>query len=152
MVDGIPDWLLRAFRLVLIPDYHHPWLSFLLSVSPTTHLYCMYSWRSAMLIHNEPVARYVKLWVAHAPEIPGTFSTPPQVSDPDMHHGTCVTHVPWCMPGSLTRGFLWSWWRENIPGIPGACATRNFTYVVRGPWSQSSWVQSNLGVNFWHTN
>ena len=29
-------------------------------------------------------------------------------SDPDMHHGTCVTHVPWCMPGSLTSGFLWS--------------------------------------------
>ena len=26
------------------------------------------------------------------------------VSDPGMHHGTCVTHVPWCMSGSLTRG------------------------------------------------
>ena len=26
------------------------------------------------------------------------------VSDPDMHHGTCVTHVPWCMSGSLNRG------------------------------------------------
>ena len=25
-------------------------------------------------------------------------------SDPDMHHGTCVTHVPWCMSGSLTLG------------------------------------------------
>ena len=25
-------------------------------------------------------------------------------SDPDMHHGTCVTHVPWYMPGSLTSG------------------------------------------------
>ena len=22
-----------------------------------------------------------------------------------------VTHVPWCMPGSLTSGFLWSRWR-----------------------------------------
>ena len=22
-------------------------------------------------------------------------------SDPDMHHGGCVTHVPWCMPRSL---------------------------------------------------
>ena len=21
-----------------------------------------------------------------------------------MHHGTCVTHVPWCIPGSVTRG------------------------------------------------
>ena len=24
---------------------------------------------------------------------------------------TCVTHVPWCMPGSLTSGFLWSRWQ-----------------------------------------
>ena len=27
----------------------------------------------------------------------------PLVSDSDMRHGTCVTHVPWCMSGSLTR-------------------------------------------------
>ena len=39
-------------------------------------------------------------------------------SDPGMHHGTCVTHVPWCMSGSLTCGD-----GENVPGIPGACAT-----------------------------
>ena len=39
------------------------------------------------------------------------FPRPPRVSDPDMHDGTCVTHVPWCIPGSLTRGFLWSRWR-----------------------------------------
>ena len=58
-----------------------------------------------------PLARYVKLPVAHALGMPGTFSPPPRVSDPDTHHGTCVTHVPWCMPGSLTSGFLWSrWW------------------------------------------
>ena len=38
-------------------------------------------------------------------------SPPPRVSDPDMHHGTCVTHVPWSMSGSLTSGFLWSRWR-----------------------------------------
>ena len=50
------------------------------------------------------------------------------VSNPDMHHGTCVTHVPWCMSGSLNRGG-----GENFPGIPGACATRNITYLARGP-------------------
>ena len=27
----------------------------------------------------------------------------PPVSDPSIHHGTCVTNVPWCMSGSLTR-------------------------------------------------
>ena len=45
------------------------------------------------------------------------FQRKPLVSDPGMHHGTCVTHVPWCMSGSLTCGD-----RENVPGIPGACA------------------------------
>ena len=27
----------------------------------------------------------------------------PLSSDPGMHHSTCVTHVPWCMSGSLNR-------------------------------------------------
>ena len=53
-----------------------------------------------------PLARYATLQVAHVPGMPGTFSPPPRVSDTDMNHGTCVTHVPWCMSGSLTRGFL----------------------------------------------
>ena len=39
----------------------------------------------------------------------------PLVSDPGMHHGTCVTHVPWCVSGSLARGG-----GINVPGIPGA--------------------------------
>ena len=58
-----------------------------------------------------PLDRYVKLRVAHAPGMPGTFSPQPPVSDLDIHHGTCVKHVPWCMPGSLTSGFLWIRWR-----------------------------------------
>ena len=57
--------------------------------------------------------------------MPGTFSRPrlqrkPLVSDPGMHHCTCVTQI---------RGG-----EENVPGIPGACATCNFMYLVRGPW------------------
>ena len=60
-----------------------------------------------------PLARYVKLRFAHAPKMPGTFSPPLRVSDPDMHHGTCVTHVPWCMPGSLNIGCLWSRWQDK---------------------------------------
>ena len=57
------------------------------------------------------LTRYVELRVVHAPGIPGTFSPPPRVSEPSMHQGTCVTHAPWCMPGSLTSGFLRSRWR-----------------------------------------
>ena len=42
------------------------------------------------------------------------FQRKPLVSDPGMHHGTCVTHVPWCMSGSLTCG--------DGENVPGACA------------------------------
>ena len=51
------------------------------------------------------------------------------VNDHSIHHDSCVTHVSWCMSGSLTHGA-----RENVPGIPGACATRNVTYLARSPW------------------
>ena len=57
------------------------------------------------------------------------FRRKPLVSDPGMHHGTCLTHVPWCMSESLIRDG-----GENVPGIPGACAARNFAYLARGPW------------------
>ena len=65
-------------------------------------------WSSTILtqeVHHDtmghgPLSRYVKLRVALAPGTSGTFSPPPRVSDPDMHHGTC-------------RGFLWSRWREK---------------------------------------
>ena len=42
-----------------------------------------------------------------------------------------VTHVPWCKSGLPTRGG-----GENVPGIPGACTTLNFTYLARGPWNR----------------
>ena len=58
-----------------------------------------------------PLTRYSKLRALYALGMPGTFSPPPLVSDPDMHHGTCVTQVSWCMPGSPTSGFLWIRWR-----------------------------------------
>ena len=82
-----------------------------------------------MHLLNGPLTRYVM-----HPECRERFSRhrlkrKPLVSDPGMHHGTCVTHVPWCMSGSLT-----SCGGENVPGITGACATRNFTYLTRGPF------------------
>ena len=46
------------------------------------------------ICQNGHLVSCVKLRVAHAPGIPGTFSPPPRISDPGMHHGTYVTHVP----------------------------------------------------------
>ena len=64
----------------------------------------------------------------------------PLISDPSMYHGTCVTHVPWCMSGPLTRGG-----GKNVPGIPGACAIHDFTYLVRGPLLSASYSSRICG-------
>ena len=52
-----------------------------------------------------------KTAVVRAPGMPGMFFPPHRVSNSKIHRGTCVTHVPWCMPRSLTSGFLWIRWR-----------------------------------------
>ena len=48
----------------------------------------------------------------------------PLVSDLSMRHARAVMHVGIANP----RG------GEHVPGIPGACATRNFAYLVSNPW------------------
>ena len=66
-----------------------------------------------------PLVRYVKLWFVRAPGMLGTFSPPARFSDPDKHNGKYVTHVPWWMPGSLTRDFLFkSAARKTFPVDP----------------------------------
>ena len=62
------------------------------------------------------------------------------VSDPVMHHGTCVTHVPWCMSGSLTRCG-----RENVPGILGACAP-----VILRIWQEAHYVNQCWPILLMH--
>ena len=42
-----------------------------------------------------------------------------------------VTHVPWCKSGWLNPGG-----GESVPGIAGACATRNVAYLIKGPKQQ----------------
>ena len=86
-----------------------------------------------------PLARWYVTWrAAHSPGMPGIFPLPPRVSDPDMHHGTCVTNVPWCMPRSLTYGFLWSrWWGKRSRHSRRMRNPRNFAYLVRGPLAVS---------------
>ena len=93
----------------------------------------IYEISAFLSLQHRPFARYAKLRVAMHREWWERFplhrlQRKPLVSDPGMHHGTCVTHVPWRMSGSLTRSG-----GENVPGIPGACATRNFMYLARGP-------------------
>ena len=74
-------------------------------------IYLPISCRFVWLALHGSLARYVKLRVAHAPGMSGTFLLTSRVNDPGMNHGTYVTHVPWSMPGSTYSGFLWSLWR-----------------------------------------
>ena len=55
----------------------------------------------------------------------------PLVGDPDMHHGTCVTHVPWYMSESLT-----SWWRGKRSRHSRCMRTRNITYLARSSFPE----------------
>ena len=110
----VPIWIARPILKST------QWTQFMLP------LHCM-TWCAT----HGPLARYVKLRVVHAPGMLGTLSPPTRVSDPDMHHGTCVTHLSWCMPGSPTSDFLWSRWR----GKPSRCVHNPlFAYPIRGPW------------------
>ena len=88
-------------------------------------------------------------WAGNAGNVfPATdFKRKLLASDPGMHHGTCVTHAPWCMSGSLTHGD-----GENVPGISGVCATHNFTYLIRGPWSDRSLAATVVSESLanWH--
>ena len=79
-------------------------------------------------IQHGPHARYVNVWFAHAPGMPGTFSTTP----------TCIVTRAWrtcrdaCRDRKLTVSFEVGG-GENAPDIPGGCSTLNFTKLSRGP-------------------
>ena len=98
-------WYRRPFVLSLFYNY---WAIFLF-------------WLRFPLFHM--ILSQQAIWASHQMHL----QRKPLVSDPGMHHCTCVTHVPWCMSGSLTRGG-----GENVPDPPGACTTRNFAYLARG--------------------
>ena len=109
----------RSFRNTVIPSGDEAGIfrnnqirwTFRFAVTPFLPAISLDTFARAMdrqLLSHGPLTRYVELWVAHAPGIPGTFSRhrlqrKTLASDPGMRRGTCITHVPWCMSGSLTR-------------------------------------------------
>ena len=81
--------------------------------------------------------------------MPGTFFPPSRVSDPDIHHGTCMTHVPWCMLGSLTSGSLWSRWRGKRSRYSQRTRNRQFYVSVKRPMPRLLFTLAShaLGAN-----
>ena len=78
--------------------------------------------------------------------LPGTLSPPSRVkrsrhASRHVHDARAVM-----LAGIARKRFHCS--REIVPGIPSVCATRNFTYLVRGPWTNSdlSIVTDELGI------
>ena len=77
-----------------------------------------------------------KIAGAHAPGTPGTFF-PATACKRSRHASGHVRDARAVMHAGIAnwRFPLKSAGGENVPGIPGACATHNFTYLVRGPCS-----------------
>ena len=75
----------------------------------------------------------------------------------DCHRGlatpTCITARAWrtCRDACRDRWLAVSFevsGRENVPGIPCACATLSFTYLVRDPCRHSSRVDRLIRKNY----
>ena len=96
-----------------------------------------------------PLVNYEKLRVGHAPGMPGTFFSPPRICDPDIYHDSCVTHVPWCMPGSPTSGFIWSRWREKRSRRSRRMRNPQFYVSGKRSWSSKSYNWPADGFIVW---
>ena len=97
---GSPDEL-QSRNPKIGHQYNGPWFA-----SPThTNCHIVLAWASCQI--------HIIADCACAGNAGNVFPAP-RVSDPDMHHGTCMMHMPFCMPGSLTSSFLCSQlWRKH---------------------------------------
>ena len=112
-------WHMRLARQPVVNDnlpvyLPHSWLVIGVASSPAATI-CT-PWASCQIRKTAGCA-----WAGNA----GNVFPPPQVCDPDVHHDTWGDRQ---LAVSFEVGG-----REYVPGIYGACATRNFKYLVRGP-------------------
>ena len=85
--------------------------------------------------YHGPLARYVKLRVAHATGIRRTFSPPPRVSDSDI-------------PGSQTSCFLWNRWRGKRSRHSRRMRNPQIYVSDKGPMAIVIGVPSTCTYNF----
>ena len=123
-------WLLWGLRRKLTALWRHR----------TVLIFVAASWRqSCILPRNGPLAKYVKLQVRMRRECRERF---PWHASRHVRHARNVMHT-----GIANSRFpLNSAAGGNAPGFPGACATRNFTHLVRGPWTVPWWLLRWHGV------
>ena len=58
--------------------------------------------------------------------------------------GNCLLAIPACI--TARAGIANPRCGENVPGILDTCATRNFTYLVRGPWPNIRRLQCTRNI------
>ena len=111
------------------------------------HLLVDYVTDRSVFFRVAPWASYQirKIAGAHAPGMPETFSPPPRVNDRDMLHGTCgharaVMHAGIANPRFPLKAVM----GKTFPAFPAQAQTRNFTYLVRGPYDCHSSSQVTL--------
>ena len=63
----------------------------------------------------------------------------PLVSDTGLHHDTCVTHVPWCMSGLLTRGG-----RRKRSRHSRRMRNPQFYVSVKRPIEDRAWITNHI--------
>ena len=71
------------------------------------------------------------------------FPPLPRFSDPDMHRGTFVAHVSWCMSGTLTSGSLSNQWRGKRSRQSRCMRNRRFYVSGKRPITDTT-----LPVNY----
>ena len=138
------DWSHAHLKFAESFDNHRP-----LQYSPHQHVQ---AWPDSWISQHGPLTRYVKLWVAHAPECRKRFPHHCELAIATFVTAGISASGVWRMLGSLIIGFFKVGGGENVPGNPGACATRNFTYLARGPWnalaSMTGWRIPTLRHSF----
>ena len=91
-----------------------------------------------MRVWHGPFTRYVRLRVGHAPGMRERFPRHRWLAIP-----TCITPRASrtcrdaCRDHQLAVSFEVGG-GENVPGIPGACANHDCTYLARGPWQNNN--------------
>ena len=124
--------------------------------------------RALLLLYHETLARYGKLWVAHIRrECRERFPCQRGLAIPTCI--TCVTHVPWCMQGSLTSGFIWSRWRGKrsrhsrrmrnpqfcvsgkrpILNVGTVKPDQSYHWIMRSPWDRRLFMTASMNMKLY---
>ena len=91
--------------------------------------------KSNYLLHG-PLTRYVKLQVAHAPGMPGTFFPPPPISkETDSWRSRHASRHVRDARAVMHVGIAYLRWQGKRSRHSRRMHTRNFAYLARGPWN-----------------